>query len=49
MTSSFVSKAADIAKRQLEQKPRPEWKEKKKTSQPKEKPNKEMKDVQKVC
>ncbi|XP_035639194.1 tetratricopeptide repeat protein 31 isoform X1 [Oncorhynchus keta] len=47
MTSSFVSKAADIAKRQLEQKPRPEWKEKKKTSQPKEKPNKETKDVQK--
>uniref|UniRef100_A0A8C8EI85 Tetratricopeptide repeat protein 31 n=1 Tax=Oncorhynchus tshawytscha TaxID=74940 RepID=A0A8C8EI85_ONCTS len=47
MTSSFVSKAADIAKRQLEQKPRPEWKEKKKTSQPKEKPNKEMKDIQK--
>lgn len=47
MTSSFVSKAADIAKRQLEQKPRTEWKEKKKTSQPKEKPNKEMKDVQK--
>ncbi|XP_023992743.1 tetratricopeptide repeat protein 31 [Salvelinus sp. IW2-2015] len=47
MTSSFVSKAADIAKRQLEQKPRSEWKEKKKTSQPKEKPNKERKDIQK--
>uniref|UniRef100_A0A4W5Q247 Uncharacterized protein n=1 Tax=Hucho hucho TaxID=62062 RepID=A0A4W5Q247_9TELE len=47
MSSSFVSKAADIAKRQLEQKPRPERKEKKKTSQPKEKPSKERKDIQK--
>ncbi|XP_069579902.1 tetratricopeptide repeat protein 31-like [Brachyistius frenatus] len=30
MTSTFVSKAALIARRQLEKKPRPEWKEKKK-------------------
>ncbi|XP_045069727.1 tetratricopeptide repeat protein 31-like isoform X1 [Coregonus clupeaformis] len=44
MTSSFVSKAAEIAKRQLEQKP--EWKVKNKC-QTKEKPNDERKDVQK--
>lgn len=30
MTSSFVSKAALIARRKLEQKPRHEWREKKK-------------------
>ncbi|XP_073330873.1 uncharacterized protein [Pagrus major] len=31
MTSTFVSKAALIARRKLEQKPKPEWREKKKT------------------
>lgn len=54
MTSTFVSKAALIAQRKLEQKPRPEWKEKKKTpvkGEPKtvpEEPNEDLEAEKKV-
>lgn len=47
MTSTFVSKAALIARRKLEQKPRPEWREKQKTpvkEQPKTVPDKPTED-----
>lgn len=46
MTSTFVSKAALIARRKLEQKPRPEWREKKKSlvKEPKTIPDKPNED-----
>ncbi|XP_070711031.1 tetratricopeptide repeat protein 31 [Pempheris klunzingeri] len=51
MTSTFVSKAALIARRKLEQKPKPEWKEKKKIpvkEEPKTVPDKhDQEDVKK--
>ena len=52
LTSCFISKAVDIAKRKFELKPKPENKTEKKipapVSQPKTKPNEEKNEVKQV-